>query len=38
MYNAAKNVYTDQEVLFMAQALVENADSSVKSQRSKKGK
>ncbi len=36
MYNAAKNVYTDEEVLFMAQALIRNKDGSMKSETSKK--
>ncbi len=37
LYNAAKNVFQDSDVLLMATALV-NKDGSMKSQRSKKGK
>ena len=37
MYNAAKNVYSDADVLLMAEALT-NKDGSMKSERSKKGK
>jgi hypothetical protein len=36
MYNAAKNVYTDEEVLFMAHALIRNKDGSMRSETSKR--
>lgn len=38
MYNAAKNVYSDEDVLFMAQALIRNSDGSMKSETSKREK
>ena len=36
LYNAAKNVFSDNDVLLMANALVKNKDGSLKSQTSKK--
>lgn len=36
IYNTAKNVYTDEDVLVLAEALVSNSDGSLKSQASKR--
>ena len=36
LYNAAKNVYTDEDVLIMANALIRNKNGSMKSETSKK--
>jgi hypothetical protein len=38
LYNAAKNVFSDNDVLLMANALVKNKDGSMKSQTSKREK